>query len=119
MKASGYPSARGTASRVSPCAASLGDIEGIRAEKPIDFFFELHELRGVEGVLEHFGREDGQRLEEVDIWAFVRLDLRLKLNEGLILLEGALGERGVLEDDPAVGVRHPRRLFVELLFLRG
>ena len=59
----------------------LRDIEGIGAEEPIDFFFELHKLGRIEGILEDFCRENGQGLEEVNVRALVRLNLRFELDE--------------------------------------
>ena len=71
---------------------AFSDIEGVCPEKPVDLLLELHKFRGVEGVLEDLGREDCQRFKEVDIGALVRLNLRLELDEGLVISEGLFGE---------------------------
>ena len=53
----------------------LSDVKRIGTEQTVDLFFKLHKLRGVEGVLEDLGGENGQSFEEIDVWAFVRLNL--------------------------------------------
>ena len=50
---------------------AFSDIEGIGPVESVDLFFELHQLGGIEGILEHFRREQHQGVVEIPVCPFI------------------------------------------------